>query len=99
MVKKINILKYLEDLSADLQCQINELARAKIKAFKGGKYTDEICTVYYEMVHINVDVKNYGDLICIVLKKLANVNIDKLSKNHNCRSRKHYCQMKIIFAL
>ena len=73
-------LKYFEDLSADLQCQINELERDTIKTFKDGKYTDEIRTVYYEMLRRNVSVKNCGDLIRIVLKKLANVDIDKLPK-------------------
>ncbi len=63
-----------------MQDNVNEIEQNTIKTFKNGKYSDDIRTVYYEMLRRNVSVKNCGELIKIVLEKLAKVDIEKLPK-------------------
>ena len=55
-----NNLKYYENLSVELQEEINNIDKNYICTFKSGKYTDEIRNVYYEMLQSNVDVARCG---------------------------------------
>ena len=73
-----NNLKYFENLSVELQEEINTIDKNYICTFKNGKYTDEIRSVYYEMLQINVSVARCGQLLKTILKKMVNVDLDKV---------------------
>ena len=55
-----NNLKYYENLSVELQEEINNIDKNYICTFKSGKYSDEIRSVYYEMLQSNVNVARCG---------------------------------------
>ena len=73
-----NNLKYFENLSVELQEEINNIDKNYICTFKNGKYTDEIRSVYYEMLQSNVSVARCGQLLKTILKKMVNVDLDKV---------------------
>ena len=62
----------------ELQEEINNIDKNYICAFKNGKYTDEICSVYYEMLQSNVSVARCGQLLKTILKKMVKVDLDKV---------------------
>ena len=62
----------------ELQEEINNIDKNYICTFKNGKYTDEIRSVYYEMLQSNVSVARCGQLLKTILKKMVNVDLDKV---------------------
>ena len=54
-------LKFYENLSCEQKEKIDFGKINTIETFKGGKYSDEIRQVYYEMLCGNVSVGNCGD--------------------------------------
>ena len=48
-----------------------------IETFKGGKYSDEIRQVYYEMLSGNISVGKCGDLLRKIFK-MANIDIERV---------------------
>ena len=70
-------LKYYENLSCEQKEKIDFGKTNTIETFKGGKYSDEIRQVYYEMLCGNVSVDNCGNLFKKILK-MANIDIDRV---------------------
>ena len=61
-------LKYYENLSCEQKEKTDSVKITTIETFKGGKYSNEIRQVYYEMLCGNVSVGNCGDLLKKKLK-------------------------------
>ena len=70
-------MKYYENLSCEQKEKIDFGKTNTIETFKGGKYSDEIWQVYYEMLCGNVSVDNCGNLFKKILK-MANIDIDRV---------------------
>ena len=62
------------------QQKSNLVEKNIIQTFKDGKHTDEICQVYYEMLHRNVSVDKCGDLLKVIFKKVAQIDVDKVPR-------------------
>ena len=72
---------FLEDQNCRLEDQIDELLNEDyVKTFENGKYTKEVRQVYYELLSMNVSVRNCEKIIRTVLEKLGRRNIDRLPK-------------------
>ena len=72
---------FLEDQNCRLEDQIDELLNEDyVKMFENGKYTKEARQVYYELLSMNVSVRNCEKIITTVLEKLGRRNIDRLPK-------------------
>ena len=71
----------LENENEELREQLEELMEEQnIKFFHDGKYSKEIRLVYYDLLSLNVSVKNCEKVIKTVLERLANKNIDRLPR-------------------
>ena len=79
-ILKKNLLSF-ENLSEELQERVAAaFENDVIDVFQGGKYNDEIRTVYYELLSKNVSVNNVESVIRTVLSKLAGTTCSKLPK-------------------
>ena len=72
------IVQYYENMSCEQQGKTNLVEKNIIQTFKNGKYTEEICQVYYEMLRRNVSVDKCGDLLKVILKEVAQINVDRV---------------------
>ena len=70
-------MKYYENLSCEQKEKTDFGKINTIETFKGGKYSDEIRQVYYQMLCGNVSVGNCGDLLKKILK-MANIDVDRV---------------------
>ena len=61
-------LTYYENLSCEQEEKTDSVKINTIETFKGGKYSNEIRQVYFEMLCGNVSVGNCGDLLKKKLK-------------------------------
>lgn len=50
----------------------------EVVTFEGGKYTDDVRTCIYELLSLNVGVKNVAPIIRCVFKNIAHKSIDRL---------------------
>lgn len=56
----------------------NVLGKTFVQTFKDRKYTKEIRMVYYELLSMNLSVRNCEKVIRAVLEKLTNIEVDRL---------------------
>ena len=54
------------------------LSSNEIATFEGGKYTDDIRTCVYELLSLNVGVRNVAPIIRCVLKNIAHKSVSRL---------------------
>ena len=70
---------YLEDKNCTLKDEIDELLnRDYVQTFQNGRYTKEVRQVYYELLSMNVGVRNCEKVVRTVLEKLGKRGIDRL---------------------
>ena len=78
--QEISVLEHENiELHEQVQCVLAE-AHDKIVSFKDGRYTDEIRACCYELLSLNVGVKNVKSVIESVLRNVAHREIDRLPK-------------------
>ena len=70
-------MKYFENLSCEQKEKIDFGKINTIETFKGGKYSDEVQQVYYEMLCGDVSVDKCRDLLKKKLK-MVNVGVDRV---------------------
>ena len=54
------------------------LSSDEIATFEGGKYTDDVRAYIYELLSLNVGVRNVKPIVCCVLKNLAHKSVARL---------------------
>ena len=86
-------MKYYENFSCEQKEKIDSGKINTIETFKGGKYSDEIRQVYYEMLCGNVSVRNCGDLL---KKKIKIANIDVESVPGKSLTAEMLAEMEIL---
>ena len=76
--QEIKLLKE-KALSVDIEMdELKELLTSEIKTFEGGKYTDDIRACIYELLSLNVGVRNVASIIQCVLTNLAHKPVGRL---------------------
>ena len=73
-------LAYYENLTEELKEKVNRTDTEEIEAFIGGKYSDVVREVYYDLLRKNVSVENCEEIIKNVLEKLGGKKIGRLPK-------------------
>ena len=73
-------LNYFENLTEELKERVANFEENVIDVFEGGRYNDEIRSVYYELLSKNVSVNNVELVIRTVLQKMAAISCGKLPK-------------------
>ncbi|XP_065673154.1 uncharacterized protein LOC136090437 [Hydra vulgaris] len=73
-------LNYFENLSEELKERVDFFEKNVIDVFEGGRYNDEICSVYYDLLSKNVSVNNVESVIRTVLQKMAGISCGTLPK-------------------
>ena len=72
---------FLEDHHGRLKDQTDKLLNEDyVKTFENRKYTKEVRQVYYELLSMNVSVRNCEKIIKTVFENLGRRNIDRLPK-------------------
>ena len=64
--------------NAELNQELQDIMSSEIVTFEGGKYTDSICACVYELLSLNVGVKNIAPTIRCVMKNLAQKSVGRL---------------------
>ena len=64
--------------NAELNAELQDVLSTEIVTFEGGKYTDSIRACVYELLSLNVGVKNIAPTIRCVMKNLAQKSVDRL---------------------
>ena len=83
LLEEIRLLKQevssLDSSNADLNEAMQSLLSCEeIATFEGGKYTDDIRTCVYELLSLNVGVRNIAPIIRCVLKNVAHKSVSRL---------------------
>ncbi|XP_065647103.1 uncharacterized protein LOC136076967 [Hydra vulgaris] len=73
-------LNYFENLSEELKERVNFFEKNVIDVFEGGRYNDEIRSVYYDLLSKNVSVNNVESVIRTVLQKMVGISCGTLPK-------------------
>ncbi|XP_065649637.1 uncharacterized protein LOC136078250 [Hydra vulgaris] len=73
-------LNYFENLTEELKERVNIFEKNVVEVFEGGKYNDEIRSVYYNLLSKNVSVNNVESVIRTVLQKMAGISCGALPK-------------------
>jgi hypothetical protein len=73
-------LNYYENLTEELKERVDVFEKNVIDVFEGGRYNDEIRTVYYDLLSKNVSVNNVESVIRTVLQKMAGISSGSLPK-------------------
>lgn len=73
-------LSYYENLTEELKEKVNTTDTEEIQTFMGGKYSDEVREIYYDLLRKNVSVENCGQIIKNVLEKLGGKKVGRLPK-------------------
>ncbi|XP_065673357.1 uncharacterized protein LOC136090527 [Hydra vulgaris] len=73
-------LNYFENLSEELKERVDFFEKNVIDVFEGGRYNDEIRSVYYDLLSKNVSVNNVESVIRTVLQKMAGISCGTLPK-------------------
>lgn len=71
-------VQYLEESNVELQEKINELMSTddKIQTFAKGKFNDDVRACCYELLSLNVGIRNVAPVIRSVMKNLAHQSVD-----------------------
>ena len=64
--------------NAELNQELQDIMSSEIVTFEGGKYTDSIRACVYELLSLNVGVKNIAPTIRCVMKNLAQKSVGRL---------------------
>ena len=76
---EIKLLKEkINSLDLELSETIESTIDTTIKTFEGGKYTDDVRACVYELLSLNVGVRNVAPVIRCVLSSLAHKSVDRL---------------------
>ncbi len=81
---RAEIQKLKDDLSslslenAGMNDTVDALLTREITTFKDGKYTDDVRACIYELLSLNVGVRNVAPIIQCVFKNIAHQSIDRL---------------------
>ena len=76
---EIKLLKEkINSLDLELSETIESTIDTTIKTFEGGKYTDDVQACVYELLSLNVGVRNVAPVIRCVLSSLAHKSVDRL---------------------
>ncbi|XP_072040335.1 uncharacterized protein [Amphiura filiformis] len=76
--KQVQLLELEND---DLKCQLDHIMEDKeIVSFEGGKYTNDIRLVCFELIARGVSSNNVSDIIRIVLRDVGKMNVGRLPK-------------------
>ena len=83
LLQEVKLLKeeilVLDSSNAELSETIESiLSSDEIATFEGGKYTDDIRACIYELLSLNVGVRNVKPIVCCVLKNLAHKSVARL---------------------
>lgn len=62
----------------ELRESIESFLSEEVVTFEGGKYTDDVRTCIYELLSLNVGVKNVAPIIRCVFKNIAHKSVDRL---------------------
>lgn len=79
--KLLGNVHQLEDENLDLKETIQDLVASNeesVVAFQGGKYVDNVRACCYELLSLNVGVRNIKPVIKTVLKNIAHKSVDRL---------------------
>lgn len=68
----------VNSLDLELSETIESTIDTTIKTFEGGKYTDDVRACVYELLSLNVGVRNVAPVIRCVLSSLAHKSVDRL---------------------
>ena len=70
-------------LEDELQDKVEELMSAKssIQTFEKGKYSEDIRLCCYDLLSLNVGIRNVVPIIKSVMKNLAHQSVDRLPSN------------------
>ena len=74
---------YLEEKNVELQEKINELTSTddEIQTFAKGKFNDDVRSCCYELLSLNVGIRNVVPVIKSVMRNLAHQSVDRLPSN------------------
>ncbi|XP_065647057.1 uncharacterized protein LOC136076955 [Hydra vulgaris] len=73
-------LNYFENLTEELKERVDIFEKNVVEVFEGGKYNDEIRSVYYNLLSKNVSVNNVESVIRTVLQKMVGISCGALPK-------------------
>ncbi|XP_065671383.1 uncharacterized protein LOC136089337 [Hydra vulgaris] len=73
-------LNHFENLTEELKERVNIFEKNVIEVFEGGKYNDEIRSVYYNLLSKNASVNNVESVIRTVLQKMVGISCGALPK-------------------
>lgn len=77
-------IKLLKEKATSLDIELDEalesaLKDTKITTFEGGRYNDDVRACVYELLSLNVGVRNIAPIIRCVLSSIAHKSVDRLS--------------------
>nr|XP_047138638.1 uncharacterized protein LOC124805782 [Hydra vulgaris] len=73
-------LNYFENLTEELKERVDIFEKNVIDVYEGGRYNDEIRSVYYDLLSKNVSVNNVESVIRTVLQKMAGISCGTLPR-------------------
>lgn len=77
--RRLSLLKTkLPPLTSKMLSELQDILSSEIVTFEGGKYTDSIRACVYELLSLNVGVKNIAPTIRCVMKNLAQKSVGRL---------------------
>ena len=79
LILKENI-NYFENPTEELKERDAYFEKNVIDVFEEGRYNEEICSVYYELLSKNVSINDVESVIRILLQKMAAISCGKLPK-------------------
>ena len=71
---------FLQNMPEALKERVDEFEFDMISVFKGGKYNDNVRTLYYDLLSKNVSVENIKCVIETVVERLSGKSCDRLPK-------------------
>lgn len=64
--------------NAEMKDAVDSLLEKEVTTFKDGKYTDDVRACIYELLSLNVGVRNVAPIIRCVFKNISHQSIDRL---------------------
>ena len=68
----------LDSNNAELNETIESILSCEVTTFKGGKYTEDVRACVYELLSLNVGVRNVAPIIQCVMKSMAHKSVSRL---------------------